>query len=166
MESGAPNLVTTSVSVVCPAVMKDKWPNDVLIGGRKVSGILVEATVSGRAVDAVIVGIGINVHTREFPPEIAERATSVALHAEAPPDRATILADVVAGLDRDVAHVAARGLGLVHARLTAADALVGARITLEEGTGVARGIDVDGRLLFDRDDGARLRIVSGEVTPE
>ncbi len=146
------------------ADVKVKWPNDVWIAERKVSGVLVEATLAGSKVDAVIVGIGINVHTRDFPPEIAERATSIALHAASPPDRARILVDVVAGLDRDLAHVAARGLGLVHARLAAADALVGRRVTLEEGTGIARGIDLEGRLLLDRDDGARLRVSAGEVT--
>ncbi|CAN5540915.1 biotin--[acetyl-CoA-carboxylase] ligase [soil metagenome] len=141
-----------------------KWPNDVLIDRKKVSGVLVEATLSGTRVDAVIVGIGINVHTRELPDELGARATSVALHAEAPADRASILADVIAGLDRDLSHVAARGLGLVHARLSAADALIGSRVTLEECAGIARGIDLEGRLLLDRDDGTRVRISSGEVT--
>lgn len=157
--------VRDAIAAAAPtASPKVKWPNDVLLEGKKVAGILVEATLSGARASAVIIGVGINVHTRDFPDEIAARATSIALHAAAPPDRATILADVVAGLDRDVSHVAARGLGLIHARLTAADALVGRRITLEEGTGVARGIDLEGRLLFDRDDGARLRISAGEVT--
>lgn len=146
------------------AAVRVKWPNDVWIAEQKVSGVLVEATLAGSKVDSVIVGVGINVHTREFPPELQGRATSVALHADAPPDRARILADVVSGLHRDLAHVAARGLGLVHARLTAADALVGRRVTLEEGTGIARGIDLEGRLLLDRDDGARLRVSAGEVT--
>ncbi len=148
---------------------KVKWPNDVLVGGRKISGVLVEATLSGSRVDAVVVGIGINVYTRTFPDELADRATSVALeaarHGAPPPDRAAILADVVAGLDRDVAHVAARGLGLVHARLTAADALVGARVAFEAGTGIARGIDLDGRLLVETDDGTKVRVAAGEVVP-
>ena len=163
------------LSLVCGLAVRDalasrtrvppkvKWPNDVLLEGKKVSGILVEATLAGDRVEAVIVGIGINVHSREFPPELEGRATSVALYAEAPPDRASILADVVAGLDRDVAHVAARGLGLVHARLTSADALVGTRVTLDGERGIARGIDSDGRLLLARDDGTVVRVTSGEV---
>lgn len=154
------------------ATPKVKWPNDVLVEGKKLSGVLVEATLSGARVDAVVVGIGINVHTRAFPDEIATRATSVALEVTRtggpPPDRAAILADVVAGLDRDVGHVAARGLGLVHARLTSADALLGQPVTFDvEGTptkGIARGIDPEGRLLVEKADGTKLRIAAGEVT--
>lgn len=142
---------------------KLKWPNDVLVGGRKIAGVLVEATVSGKRVDAVVVGIGLNVHTRNFPEELEGRATSVALVADEPPDRAVLLADVLEGLDRDMGLCADRGLGLVHARLTAADALVGTRVRAEGVAGIARGIDPDGQLIVERDDGVRIRIASGEV---
>lgn len=143
---------------------KIKWPNDVLIDGRKVAGILVEAVLTGSRVEAVVVGVGINVHQRVFPPEIEGRATSVALHTKDQPDRATILADFLAGLDRDVAHVAARGLGLVHARITAADALAGKRIRTEDGVDAeALGIDLDGTLRIRKDDGTIVRLSAGEV---
>jgi BirA family biotin operon repressor/biotin-[acetyl-CoA-carboxylase] ligase len=140
-----------------------KWPNDVVVGTKKVAGILVEAILQGSRVEAVVVGAGINVHTRDFPPDIAARATSVALLSSRPPDRAEILADFLAALDRDVSIVAARGLGLVHARLSAADALRGRRVSSESGEGVAEGIDVDGRLLVRRADGVLARWVAGEV---
>ena len=143
---------------------KIKWPNDVLIDGKKVAGILVEAVLSGKRVEAVVVGVGINVHQRVFPKEISDIATSVALHANDQPDRARILADFLAGLDRDVSHVAARGLGLVHARITAADALCGKRITLEDGTNAeALAIDLDGTLRVKKDDGTIARLSAGEV---
>jgi BirA family biotin operon repressor/biotin-[acetyl-CoA-carboxylase] ligase len=142
-----------------------KWPNDVLVDGRKVAGILVEATISGGKVEAAIVGFGVNVHTRAFAGELAERATSVALHADTPPDRGVILADVLAGLDRDVEHVLARGLGMVQARLREHDALAGSTIRSEDGmTGVALGIDGEGRLLLRSDaDGIVRPLVAGEV---
>jgi BirA family biotin operon repressor/biotin-[acetyl-CoA-carboxylase] ligase len=158
---------------------KLKWPNDVVIGPerRKVAGVLVEALSHGGRVDALIVGVGINVHTRDFPEDLAGRATSIALHAASPPDRAVVLADLLAGLDRDLQLVASRGLGLVHARLSAADALRGSRVrTDSDGTsgalprrgphqneGVAEGIDLDGRLLVRRDDGILARWTAGEV---
>jgi len=142
---------------------KLKWPNDVLVGGRKLAGVLVEATLAGQRVDAVVVGIGINVHTREFPEDLQGRATSVALVSDLPPDRGVLLADVLEGLDRDMALAAERGLGLVHARLTAADALVGTRVRAEGVEGLARGIDLEGRLVVERDDGALVRVTSGEV---
>lgn len=145
------------------ADVRIKWPNDVLANGKKVAGVLVEATMRSNEVEAVIVGIGINVHTRQFPAEIADRATSVSLAGARAPDRATILVDVLETLDRDLSICAARGLGLVHARLVAADALRGKRVHGEQGEGVAEGIDLDGRLLVRRDDGVLARWSTGEV---
>jgi len=164
------------IALVCGLAVRDavaraidgnvmlKWPNDVVIETRKVAGILVEAIVSGSSVEAVIIGIGLNVHQRSFPDELADTATSVASFAKVPADRAAILADVLAGIDREVSHVAARGLGLVHARLTAADALLHKRISTDDGiTGVAVGIDLDGTLRVRADDRSVVRLVAGEV---
>jgi BirA family biotin operon repressor/biotin-[acetyl-CoA-carboxylase] ligase len=143
--------------------VKIKWPNDVVVEGKKVAGVLVEATLQGSAVEALVVGIGINVHTREFPPDLAPRATSIALLATHPPDRGDLLAEVLAGLDRDLELVAARGLGLIHARLTSADALRGAPVTSDSGAGVAEGIDLEGRLLVRTQKGILTRWGAGEV---
>ncbi len=157
-----------------------KWPNDVLVveadtagraGWKKIAGMLVEAITVGNRVDAVVIGLGINVHTRDFPMDLAERATSVALVSRDPPDRATILADVLASLDRDLHVVAERGLGLFRARLEACDLLRGRVVRNDSGdVGVASGIDDEGRLLVRREDGVLVRWSAGEVhlgsTPE
>ena len=144
-----------------------KWPNDVLVAGRKVAGVLVEAITAGSRVEALVIGVGINVLARAFPEDIADRATSVALAAGegAPaPDRALLLADVLAGLDRELHVVVARGLGLLRARLDACDALRGRRVRSDAGDeGVANGIDDDGRLVVRRDDGTLVRWSAGEV---
>jgi BirA family biotin operon repressor/biotin-[acetyl-CoA-carboxylase] ligase len=144
-----------------------KWPNDVLVDSRKVAGVLVEAITIGSRVEAIVVGIGINVHTRSFPDEIASIATSVALVATPgapPPDRASILANVLGQLDRDVHVVVGRGLGLLRGRLEQHDALRGHRVRSDTGEeGVASGIDDDGRLLVRRDDGVLTRWGAGEV---
>jgi len=142
-----------------------KWPNDVLLSGRKVAGVLVEAITAGARVEAVVVGIGINVHTRAFPVEIEGRATSLALASPSvPPDRATILADVLESLDHDLHVVVGRGLSLVRARLEAADALRGRHVRNDSGDeGIASGVDDDGRLLVTRADGVLVRWGAGEV---
>jgi BirA family biotin operon repressor/biotin-[acetyl-CoA-carboxylase] ligase len=166
--------VRDSVAAAVPgAVVGIKWPNDVFIGDRKVAGVLVEAVTVGSRVDAVIVGVGINVHTRVFPDTIADRATSVALAAASPPDRAAILADTLARIDRDLYVVVGRGLGLLLARLGAADVLRGRRVRRDMGEGsgagdpqdqgVAAGIDEDGRLMVRRADGVLTRWNAGEV---
>ncbi|AKU99688.1 Biotin operon repressor / Biotin-protein ligase [Labilithrix luteola] len=153
-----------------------KWPNDVLVKRRsdgrmrKIAGILVESGLVGSRVDYVVVGIGINVHTKALPEEVAELATSVAIERgdrglEGPPDRASILADVLAGLEHDVEHVAHRGLGLVHGRLSRSDALLGREVESDAGElrGTANGIDPEGRLVVRKDDGTIVRVISGEV---
>ncbi|MBX3262563.1 MAG: biotin--[acetyl-CoA-carboxylase] ligase [Labilithrix sp.] len=148
-----------------------KWPNDVVVrdragaGWRKVAGVLVESALVGAKVEHVVVGIGVNVHTREFPEELAAIATSVAREAASPPDRAELLADVLASLERDVEQVAHRGLGAVHGRLAAHDALAGRAVESDDGgvAGTACGIDPDGRLLVRRADGVLDKVASGEV---
>jgi BirA family biotin operon repressor/biotin-[acetyl-CoA-carboxylase] ligase len=153
-----------AIARAAPGVeVRIKWPNDVVVGGKKIAGVLVEAILQGSRVEAVVVGIGVNVHTRDFPEDIAARATSLALVSRQPPDRGEVLADVLSGLDRDVELVASRGLGLVHARLTSADALRRERVTSESGSGVAEGIDLEGRLLVRDDAGILARWGAGEV---
>ncbi len=159
--------VRDAIATATGAAIAIKWPNDILVGSRKVAGVLVEAVTIGARVEAVVIGIGINVHTRSFPEEIADIATSVALVASPsspPPDRASILASVLSSLDRDVHVVVGRGLGLLHGRLQQSDALRGHRVRSDSGDeGVASGIDEDGRLLVRRDDGVLARWSAGEV---
>ena len=149
--------------------LRIKWPNDVVVGprGRRSPASSSRPSLQGRSVEALVVGIGVNVHTRSFPDDLAARATSVALETDRPPDRAEILADVLATLDRDLELVAARGLGLVHARLASADALRGERVECDSGeAGTAEGIDLEGRLLVRREDGVLARWGAGECGSE
>ena len=155
---------------VCDAIAPDvspspklKWPNDVWVGGKKIAGVLVEASIAGDRVDYVVVGCGINVHARSFPSEIESIATSVALQSKAQPDRALILARLLEALDRDIATVAKHGLGVVHARIDALDALRGSVVRGELGEGVADGIDIDGRLRVVRENKQIETWVAGEV---
>jgi BirA family biotin operon repressor/biotin-[acetyl-CoA-carboxylase] ligase len=161
--------VRDAVARAAPAAeVKIKWPNDVLVGGRKVAGILVESVTTGSGASraqAVVVGVGINVHTRMFPAAIAGRATSIALlNRESRAERGTVLADVLAALDRDVHVVGGRGLGLVRARIEDADALAGKVVKNDSGDeGTACGIDDDGKLMVRRTAGTLVRWSSGEV---
>jgi BirA family biotin operon repressor/biotin-[acetyl-CoA-carboxylase] ligase len=157
--------VRDAVAAAAPAAHPlIKWPNDVLVDGKKIAGVLVEAITMGARVEAVVVGVGVNVHTRAFPDDIADRATSVALVAAAPPDRGALLADVLRRLDADLHVVVARGLGLLRARLDACDAVRGRRVRSDVGDeGTAEGIDEDGRLLVRRADGVLARWSAGEV---
>lgn len=142
--------------------VKVKWPNDVLVSGKKIAGILVESSIQGTKVDHIVVGIGVNVLTRSFPDELASIATSVSLEGRGDADRDALLEAIVENLDHDVEHVVHKGLGLIHARLERADYLRGKELDLEGG-GRAEGIDEDGRLMVRKPDGILTRVSSGEV---
>jgi len=135
-----------------------KWPNDVWIGERKVSGILIEARPQeGWAV----VGIGLNVATttEELPPDLRDTATSLAIATGAELDRTSVLEALLERL--------AGWLPADRERLLAAyrerDALYGRTIAWTGGEGEARGIDDDGNLVVFLADGERRVLTAGEV---
>ncbi len=131
-----------------------KWPNDVWIDGRKVAGILVE----GRPQEGwAVLGIGLNVSTRDFPPELAERATSLAL-AGADATVEQVLGALLASLERWLPRPAPEVLAAWRAR----DALRGQQVRWDAGSGTAAGIDDSGALLVDTAQG-RVTLDAGEV---
>jgi BirA family biotin operon repressor/biotin-[acetyl-CoA-carboxylase] ligase len=132
-----------------------KWPNDVLIGGRKVAGILVE----GRPAEGwAVLGIGLNVAVREtdLPAELRQRAGSLGL---SPADVEPVLDRLVGALERWLEASPAEIVDAVRAR----DALLGRPLTWEAGRGWGAGIDDGGRLLVDVPGGGRLALGAGEV---
>jgi BirA family biotin operon repressor/biotin-[acetyl-CoA-carboxylase] ligase len=132
-----------------------KWPNDVLVDGRKVAGILAE----GRPSDGwAVLGIGVNVAVREdeLPPELRERAGTLGRSEE---DVEVLLTAILIALARWLAAPQDALLGAWQAR----DALAGRHITWTGGSGVANGIDDDGRLVVDVDGGGRTALEAGEV---
>ncbi len=134
-----------------PAECLIKWPNDVWVDRRKLSGILVEARP---AAGWAIVGIGLNTGVREFPDELRETATSLDL-----PDPDVALGPLLAALDRWL--VAEPGDILTAWR--ARDALLGSTVRWQEGEGTARGIDDTGSLLVETSAGETVALGAGEV---
>ena len=131
-----------------------KWPNDVLLDGRKVAGILVE----GRPQEGwAVVGIGLNVAVRDgdLPPELRERAGTLGLD---PVDVETVLARLLAVLERWLSMPQ----DAVLEALRSSDALIGRRVQWAGGEGEAAGVDGDGRLVVSTADG-RVALDAGEV---
>jgi len=136
-----------------------KWPNDVLLDGRKVAGILAE--MRG---DAVVVGIGVNVNqTADQLPEDAKLpAGSLRSLDGVVRDRELVLAAILRALDRHYGAWRRDGLAAVHAELEQRDFLRGRRVVAAGTAGVAAGIDALGRLEVTTADGP-IAVESGEI---
>jgi BirA family transcriptional regulator, biotin operon repressor / biotin---[acetyl-CoA-carboxylase] ligase len=150
-----PLAAAVAVAEVTGPLARIKWPNDVLLDGRKVAGILAE----GRPHEGwAVLGIGLNVAVRvdELPPDL--RATAATLGLE-PVDLEPTLERLLAALEG--------ALGLEDAALLDAyrrrDALRGREVSWADGTGRAVGVDGSGRLLVKRPDGGQSALRAGEV---
>jgi len=139
-----------------------KWPNDVLVDDRKVSGILSEAQLAGG--DAwIVVGIGVNVGARTFPPELAEIATSLALSGAMSLDRGALFVDIASALSLRVAALRAGDPAPLVESFAARDALAGRRITVDGAPATALGIAANGSLCVRRPDGRETTCLAGDV---
>ena len=150
-----PLIAAVAVADVCGRDAQIKWPNDVLLDGRKVAGILVE----GRPQEGwAVLGIGLNVavSTDDLPEELRDRATGL---GREPSDVDVFLADLLNVLDRRLLEGPATTLDAWRRR----DALAGREITWNGGTGTAAGVDDGGRLLVDVPGGKRVALDAGEV---
>lgn len=140
-----------------------KWPNDVLVDEKKLAGILIEGQVRGDALASIVVGIGVNVAVRAFPPPLDAIATSLAIAGASDLDRSTLVAEIVRNVARETERFAAQGLAPFLERLASNDALSGREVTVGGARGVARGIDALGRLRVELADGSVHAAVSGHV---
>lgn len=126
-----------------------KWPNDVLVRGRKVSGVLVEGVFRGGTLGSVVAGFGVNVLRAAVPPDLSQRATSLEDEGAPDLDRTAVLTAILSRLRARVAAFEAGGWPDVLASLRARDVLRGRRVHGQDVMGHAAGIADDGGLLVD-----------------
>lgn len=141
-----------------------KWPNDLLLGGRKVAGVLATESRDGDGGRWLILGTGVDVHTRDHPGEVREMVTSFAREGHAV-DRLALLARIAPRLEALVDDESARAAAL--ARWREAATMLGARVLVDDGgrafEAEAVDIDLEGALLVRR--GGRIeRVVAGDVS--
>jgi BirA family biotin operon repressor/biotin-[acetyl-CoA-carboxylase] ligase len=140
-----------------------KWPNDLLVNQKKLAGVLVESQLQGEHLHAVVVGVGLNVMTREFPPEISAIATSLALLSATKTEREALLFDLLEAIAERVNAYQQGGVAGLLPELNAVDALRGKRVRVDDATGIGRGLDEQGRLLLEDDAGKIEAVLSGTV---
>ena len=135
-----------------------RWPNDLLIGPRKVGGILVEAKNSGSAVDFAVVGVGINVHQRAFDSNLATSATSLDLEACRQVLRQDLLVTLLKSLERETLELAdPMATVTIPTRVEQASTWIRGRRVEVHGpqtcVGITAGLDEHGFLLVRTDSG-------------
>ena len=143
-----------------------KWPNDVVIGRRKLAGVLAEGHDLGTPGQTIILGVGINVRDSSYPPDVASRATSLASELGRVVDRAALLEHLLVALATWYDRLRTGDLdGILRAWRQASPSARGARVVWADGhaSGVTAGVDESGALLVATETGT-ARVVSGELT--
>jgi BirA family biotin operon repressor/biotin-[acetyl-CoA-carboxylase] ligase len=147
-----------------------RWPNDLLVDGRKVCGILAEAASGGAGADRVhhvILGIGVNLAQTAFPEALADRATSLRLVTGRAPEAGAVLAAVLDRLGRHYDTWRAGGFAALRAAWLERSMLPGQPVRLPDGSdGVGVDVGQDGILMARAGDGRLVHIVSGGTVEE
>lgn len=174
----APQFTLIAAVAICRAIeetsgveVRIKWPNDLLVDGRKVTGILTELQADPDRVQAIILGIGINVNQKpsDFPEELADIATSIRVEAGQPVDRAALAAAVLKNIGKYSRLYLEKGFAPIKALWEANSDTIGRKVNAvmmrETVTGIATGITEDGILEILTQDGKTRGIYSADIEP-
>jgi BirA family biotin operon repressor/biotin-[acetyl-CoA-carboxylase] ligase len=171
----APEVTLVASVAICDALRQAgvaagiKWPNDVLVGGRKIAGILTELAAEPDRVHWVVVGVGVNVNARaeDFPAELRGEATSLLLERGVATPRALFAAACLTALEEWLDRHAEEGFGAVRAAWRERSVTLGREVSVQADgrvvVGTAEDLDEDGALLV-RDAAGLQRILAGDVT--
>ena len=145
-----------------------KWPNDVVVSHKKICGILTEMGVRDGKIDYAVIGVGINVNIKEFPEEMADKATSLYLESGKEFDRSQIPGLVMEAFEEYYEKFAAAcdlsGLKEEYESILANYNQPVRVLAKEPYEGVARGITDGGELLVEKTDGTIVAVSAGEVS--
>lgn len=163
--AAAEALITTTGLAACV-----KWPNDILVDGRKIVGILLEMAVEMDAIDYLVVGLGINVNSNaeQFPKEIRGKTTSVFTETGKPFSRVHLLCRFLELFEQGYDAVRESGFESIINRWKALTDMVGKQAAIRTIDGIYQGVitdmDHDGFLIIRDDQGSEMRLVSGDIT--
>jgi BirA family transcriptional regulator, biotin operon repressor / biotin---[acetyl-CoA-carboxylase] ligase len=168
-------LLTLAVAVAAADAIADfgfragiKWPNDVVLGGRKCVGILCETVTDPAGARCVVAGAGFNVNQTDFPQELADKATSLLLAGGRPIDRRALLCRYLLKLEGTLERLEGEAFEHFLSAYTARSVTLGGRVRVEGAretfVGTAERIDDTGALWVRPDGGAPRRVLSGDVS--
>ncbi|MFI5056870.1 MAG: biotin--[acetyl-CoA-carboxylase] ligase [Candidatus Acidiferrales bacterium] len=146
-----------------------KWPNDLLINGKKVGGILTEMHAEPAQVRFVIVGIGLNVNQEKFTGELGAIATSLRIETGKTQSRLELLVRLLREFENDYNRFLREGASSVTEKFAAISSYAqGKRVRVTNGTGsftgTTAGLGPEGLLMVKRDDGEVVTVIAGDVT--
>lgn len=146
-----------------------KWPNDILVNGKKVSGILTEMQIEKGRIGHVVIGVGINVMAQNFDGELAGKASTLEQEWKVKIDRAQLLRYIMQNFEQDYEAFETSGdlqpfLEYYHSRLLNKDACVKVLDPQEPFEGIARGITAKGELIVEKENGQTCFVYAGEVS--
>ncbi|MCG6551499.1 MAG: biotin--[acetyl-CoA-carboxylase] ligase [Candidatus Magnetominusculus sp. LBB02] len=136
-----------------------KWPNDVYIGTKKAGGILSESIIAGGAIVKLVIGIGINVNTGQFPIELKDKATSLLIESGVKYGRGRIIAAILQEFDKCRSYPAKRLIS----EWTAMSRTIGSYVSISGHRGIAKGLNEDGSLVITSENGKTVAINTGEA---
>src|SRR5579862_1763346 len=145
-----------------------KWPNDLLVHGKKLGGILTEMHAEPNAVRFVIVGIGINVNQEKFPGELAGTATSLRRETGRAQSRLELLVKLLSQFETDYNRFVREGAAYVVQRFELVSSFAnGRRVRVDTGResfeGITAGLSPEGLLIVEKDGGKRETVIAGDV---
>lgn len=148
---------------------KIKWPNDIVVGKKKICGILTEMSIERDYIHHIVVGIGINVNEESFPDEIAQMATSLKKESGNLILRANLLCDILSQFEKDYeVFLEAEDLKPFveeyNKMLVNKGSLVKVLDPKGEFTGIAGGINEEGMLIVFKENGQIEKVYAGEVS--
>lgn len=146
-----------------------KWPNDLIIGGKKICGILTEMKMKDSQIDYVIIGVGINVNTKEFPEELVDKATSLYLVSNREMKRQTLIDEVITQFESVYQQFCEeKDLSFLQDEYNKLLINQGKEVRVlepeKEYNACAEGINAKGELLVRMEDGTQKEIYAGEVS--
>ena len=161
--------VQSAITEVCGIKAGIKWPNDIVVNGKKVTGILTEMSVQGEYIQHVVIGVGINVKEQEFIPELEGKAASLEQELGRQGSRAALLEKIMEFFEADYAlFTQKQNLSLLMEAYNAALVNCGREVRVldpaGEYTGMAQGINEKGELCVKTADGKVKKVYAGEVS--
>jgi len=146
-----------------------KWPNDLMMNGRKLGGILTEMYADTTLVRFLIVGIGINVNQEKFPGELGTTATSLRAETDSNQSRLELLARLLREFESDYNRFLREGASSITTRFTKTSSYaVGKKVRVANGAdsfaGLTAGLAPEGLLQVEREDGRVVTVIAGDVT--